>query len=187
MRRETAIRLAERTAIVVVSLALSIGVIAALSGGLLAGRDAPGVSGTGGGLGAPYRDLGHAHLRPGQSHAAYDSDPPTSGAHVPVPVLRQNVQLTDDQLLQALEVGNIVIEYGSRTPPAGLQALADSAAAPFSPALAQAGQAVILARQPGIVGLTGLAWTRILRVSAPNDPLLRSFAQEWLGRGAPGR
>ena len=36
---------------------------------------------------------------------AYDSNPPTSGAHVPVPVTRDQAQLTDDQLLQALQVG----------------------------------------------------------------------------------
>jgi hypothetical protein len=46
---------------------------------------------------------------------------------------------------------------------------------------------VILARQPGTVGLIGLAWAHMVRVSAQNDSLLRSFAQYWLDRGAPGR
>lgn len=187
MPRARVIRLLERTAIVVVSLAVSIGVIAALSGGLLAGRDQPGVSGADSGLGQQLRDLGHAHLRPGEPEPAYDSDPPTSGAHVAVPVRRNEAQLNDDQLLQALEVGDVVIMYGGRTPPAGLRALARDVAAPFSPALAAAGQAVILARRPGTAGLIGLAWTHMLHVNAANDPLLGTFTQAWLGRGAAGR
>ena len=187
MGRDRVIRLLEWLAIVVVSLAIAIAVIAVLSGGLLAGRDEPGVSGAGNVVGEQFRDLGHAHLRPGETAPAYDSDPPTSGAHVPVPVQRDEAEITDDQLLQALEVGDVVIMYGSRTPPAGLKALAGDVGAPFSPALAAAGQAVILARRPGTTGLIGLAWTHMLRVSTANDPPLRTFAQAWLGRGAPGR
>ena len=51
--------LVERTLIVVVSLAISIGVIALLSGGLLAGRDDPGVS-------AGQAGPGHRLSRPGR-------------------------------------------------------------------------------------------------------------------------
>lgn len=177
----------ERLAITVVALAIAVGVIAFLSGGLLAGRDQPGVSGDGTPVGVRYRDQGHALLAPGAPHPEYDSEPPTSGAHVPVAVEHDYAQLSDDQLLQALQVGDIVIMYGASNPPADLRALADSIAAPFTPALAAAGQAVILARRPGLSGLIGLAWTRSIRVSSVQDPALRSFTQSWLGRGAPGR
>jgi len=180
-------RVLERCAIAVVALAISIGVIALLSGGLLAGRDEPGVSGNGSPLGTQYRDQGDAHLLPGALHPAYDSDPPTSGAHVPVPVSRDRSQLSDDQLLEALEVGDVVIMYGASSPPSGLPALAHSVAAPFTPALAAAGQAVILARRPHLRGLIGLAWSRAIQVGSVADPSLRSFAVFWLGRGAPAR
>jgi hypothetical protein len=115
----------------------------------------------------------------------YDSDPPTSGAHIPVPVTRDESQLSDDQLLQALEVGNVVFIYGSSLPPSGLGALASAVASPFTPALAASGEAVILARQPGTSGVIGLAWAHMVRVKTAADPLLRSFASFWLGRGAP--
>jgi hypothetical protein len=174
----------ERVAIVVASLALSIGLIAVLSG-FFAGRDQAGVSGTTSALGQQFRDLGHAHLQPGDPRPTYDSDPPTSGAHIPEPVLLDDNVLNDDQLLEALEVGDVVIMYGDRTPPARLSGLARSLAGRFSPALAAAGQAVVLARRPGSVGLTGLAWTRMLRVQSASDPLLRQFVLQWLGRGAP--
>jgi hypothetical protein len=176
----------ERLAIAVASLALSVGLIAVLSG-FFAGRDQAGISGSAPALSQQFRDLGHAHLLPGEPHPPYDSDPPTSGPHVPVPVTRSGIRLTDNQLLQALENGNVVLVYGGPSPPPGLQALARSLAAPFTPALAAAGQAVILARRPGTVGVIGLAWTHLLRVSTPQDPGLHQFAEYWLGRGAPGR
>jgi uncharacterized protein DUF3105 len=176
----------ERVAIVVASLALSLGLIALLSG-FFAGRDQAGVSTGQSGPGNAFGDLGDAHLLPGQRHPAYDSNPPTSGAHVPEPVTRDEANLTDDQLLAALEVGDVVVMYGTRRPPPGLRTLASTLASPFTPALAAAGQAVILARRPGTVGVVGLAWGHAVSVHEPKDPQLSAFAQFWLGRGAPGR
>jgi Protein of unknown function (DUF3105) len=174
----------ERLAIVIASLALSVGLIALLSG-FFAGRDQAGVSGTASQLGVQYRDQGDAHLRPGQPHPAYDSNPPTSGPHVPRPITRDNTELNNDQLLQALELGNVVLMYGTRTPPAGLRALAREVAGPFTPALAAAGQAVILARRPGTRGILALAWAHLLSVGSADDPQLKAFTQYWLGRGVP--
>ncbi len=80
----------ERLAIAVASLLLSVGLIAILSG-FFASRDQAGVSGSaGGGLGQRFADLGHAHLQPGEPSPAYNSDPPTSGAHL-VTLLPPNV------------------------------------------------------------------------------------------------
>lgn len=179
-------RLVERLLIVLVAFALAVGIIAVLSGGLLAGRDNPGISGQAGPLGAQFRDLGHARLAPGAAHPAYDSRPPTSGAHLPLAIRHDAAAINDDQLLQALEVGDVVLMYGSPLPPPGLRALADSVAGPFAPALAAAGQAVVLARRTGINGVLGLAWTRLIHVRAPSDPALRGFVLFTLGQGAPG-
>ena len=175
----------ERLAIVAASLAIAIGVIALLSGGLLAGRDSPGVAGTDQGPGIAFRDQGNAELHPGEPRPAYDSNPPTSGPHRPTPVVADRARLSDDQLLTALAAGNVVYTYGTRTPPPGLAAVAGAMAPPFTPALAASGQAVILARRPGTAGVIGLAWAHLLRASGPTDPALRSFTQFWLGRGAP--
>jgi hypothetical protein len=176
----------ERVLVVLASLAVAIGAIAALSG-FFAARDKPGISRSDAGPGVAFRDLGHRHLAPNELRPAYNSDPPTSGAHVPLPVRRELVELSDDQLLEAVELGDVVVIYGGREPPPGLVSLARSIAGPFSAPLAAAGQAVILARRPGTVGLIGLAWTRLVRVGAVRDPLLRDFAQFWLGRGAPAK
>ena len=176
----------ERVAIGAASLALSIGLIALMSG-YFAGRDPADVAGAVSGPGQAFRDLGHGALRAGQPRPAYDSEPPTSGAHLPAPVTHDAAPLSDDQLLQALQTGDVVLMYGGAAPPPALRTLARSLAPPFSPALAAAGQAVILARRPGVAGTLGLAWAHMVRVASPGDPRLGEFAGFWLGRGAPGR
>jgi hypothetical protein len=176
--------LLERLAILLVSVAIAIGVIVILSGGPLAGRDIPQLSTPGDLVGTQFPNLGDAHLRPGARRPRYDSEPPTSGAHVPVPIDHDRSPISDDQLLQALALGDVVIMYDTSSPPNALRELVNSVAAPFTPALAAAGQAVVLARRPRTRGLVALAWTRLLRVSTANDPRLRSFILEWLGVGA---
>ncbi|MBV9311035.1 MAG: DUF3105 domain-containing protein [Solirubrobacterales bacterium] len=175
----------ERAAIVIASLILSIGLIALLSG-FFAGRDQAGVSGTGNVPGQQFQDLGHAQLHPGQQRPAYNSNPPTSGAHIPAPITSDESQLSNDQILQALESGDVVILYGTATPPPGLGELARSLGR-FTPPLAGAGQAVVLGRRSTVSGLIALAWARMLRVQSVRDPALQQFVQQTLGRGAPGR
>ena len=176
----------EWAAIGVVSLLIAAGAIAILSG-YFAGQDTAGVTGSSSGPGIAVRDMGNAHLRPGQPVPHYATNPPTSGPHVPVAVRRNRAALSNNQLLTALELGDVVLIYGSPSPPPGLGRLAKSVAGPFTPALASTGQAVILARRPGVTGVLGLAWARIIHVLRPSDGSLRQFAQYWLGRGASGR
>jgi hypothetical protein len=176
----------ERGAIVLASLAVSIGVIALLSGGLAGGRDDPGISVRGDTVpGRAYPDQGDRHLSAGESHPSYDSDPPTSGAHRPAAVTRNGAVISDDQLLQALSLGDVVFLYSSVTPPTGLQAVADQVAPRFTPALAGDGQTVILARRAGLSTITAVAWTHMLRSNNADE--LRAFAAHWLGRGASAR
>lgn len=176
--------LLERVAVIMASLALSFGLIALLSG-FFQTRDNGQLAGSFGGPGRHFRDLGDVTLRPGQLRPAYDSSPPTSGPHVVAVVTRDHQPLSDDQLLTALALGDVVMMYGNQSPPTALVALADRVAGPFTPALAAAGQAVILSRSAGLRGFIGLAWTEMIRVRRASDPQLARFAAYWLGRGAP--
>jgi hypothetical protein len=177
-------RLLERLAIILASLALAFGLIALLSG-FFQSRDNAKLSGSAA-LGQHFPSLGNSALTPGTLRPPYNSDPPTSGPHIPEQVTRDEVPLNDNQLLTALALGNVVIMYGTHRPPSELLSLASSVAGPFTPSLAATGQAVILAPRPGLQGFVGVAWTHLIRVGSPGDALLRSFAQYWLGRGAPG-
>jgi hypothetical protein len=170
----------ERGVVAVCGLVLAVALISLLSG-YFTGRDKAAVSG-GTEVGLQFADQGDQLLAPGSRRPRYDSNPPTSGAHVPVAVRRDGATLSDDQILGALAAGDIVIVYGTPRAPAGLARVASSLAGPFTPALASAGQAVVLARRPGVSGLLALAWTRMLRVSGPHDPLLAQFVDIYLGQ-----
>ena len=162
----------------VLGLVLAIGAIAVVFF-VVTGRDDSDVA-------APQ---GPGELQPnrGASHAGpaepSDGDPPTSGTHRPQLVTRDRRPITDDQLIHALELGDVVILYDGRTPDPALVRLQDEVSGPFDAELAAAGQAVILARRPGAGPATALAWRRVLRVEDPTDPALRDFTDFWLGRG----
>ena len=53
---------------------------------------------------------------------------PPAARTCPRPPTANDAQLTDDQLLQALSVGDVVLMYGTRKPPPGLAAVADGIA-----------------------------------------------------------
>ncbi len=165
---------------VIVALAALIGLFA-----LISSRDRSTFSGPQG-PGAHLPDAGDRHLPPGSPDPAYATQPPTSGAHVVAPVARDDVALSNDQLLTALEQGNVVLVYGDAAQARALRALASDVAGAFDPALALAGQAVILDRAPRLAAgrVLALAWRHQLSAASPSDAALRAFAQYWLGRGA---
>jgi hypothetical protein len=150
---------------------------------VLASRDPSGVAAARG-PGALQPDRGHRQLpasapsRP----ASPPDDPPTSGPHHEVPISRDAARLSDDELLTALAAGNVVLAYDAPRPPAALRRLQRQTAGKFDTFLEGAGQAVILARRPGVNGIVALAWRRLLRVSDPADPRLFDFVNAWLGQ-----
>ena len=141
-------------------------------------RDDPEVaSATGPGELQPDRGSGH------DAEANVSDEFPTSGPHREELVTRDRRRLTDDQILHALEVGNVVILYDAPDAGAALEALQDEVAGPFDAEVAAAGQAVILARRDGAGPATALAWRRVYQSPDSRDPALREFAEAWLGRG----
>jgi Protein of unknown function (DUF3105) len=127
-------------------------------------------------------DQGAAHGRP-PAGFRYATDPPASGPHL-VAAVRRDGSLTRDQLLTALEAGDVVLVYGAPRDEAQLRAVQEDVAGPFDPALAGAGQAVILDRRAGTQGVVALAWRRMLRARSGGDPKVHAFADAWLGKGA---
>jgi uncharacterized protein DUF3105 len=166
-------------AAVLVALAGCVALIAVLTS-----QDSSQVTGTSGpGTLEPDRGSGR---QTGPATPASPADrPPTSGRHREEHVTEDRTELTDDQILDALQSGNVIITYDGAKPPAALVALQrDVQGGPFDAFLSGAGQAVILARRPG-AGTQALAWRRRLVASGPDDPKLRDFADAWLGQG-PG-
>jgi hypothetical protein len=146
---------------------------------VLASRDPSGVS-TASGPGTLEPDRGNRRL-PASAPAAADALP-TSGPHHAVPVRRDGVALSGDQVLTALAAGNVVLAFDGSAE--ALRRLQRSTAGAFTPDLAAAGQAVILDRRPGVAGVVALAWRRRLRVADASDARLADFVNAWLGQGA---
>jgi hypothetical protein len=182
-------RRARRLPVVLVALVLALAAVVGLVA-LLGARDSSTFAGAAG-PGRLLPDGGDRHLPAGARDPTYASDPPASGAHVAAAVHRDGVALSNDQLLSALEAGNVVLLYGDTGQTRALRGLASAIAGPFDPAVAAAGQAVILDHRPrgaaspaGRTGVLALAWRHELAAASPGDPGLRTFAQFWLGRGA---
>lgn len=155
---------------------------------LLSSRDDPGLSSapaSKAGPGTLLPDHGRRHTARPERPPERGGGPPASGPHRPKAVRADGARLDDDQVLHALEAGNVVLLYDGPRPPRELVAVQrDVAGAPFSPALARSGEAVILARRAGTRGVVALAWRHRLRAPAPGDPRVREFADHWLGAGA---
>jgi hypothetical protein len=135
------------------------------------GRDSSRVPGAASGAGAPGEVV--TDQRRAAAPAAIRGD-------------RDGTRLSEDQLLHALELGDVVLLYGTRSAPPRLRALQQRLTGAFDPVLAANGAAVILAFRPGTDGVTALAWRRILRAPSAADPAIEDFADYWLGRGAGG-
>jgi Protein of unknown function (DUF3105) len=140
-------------------------------------RDDPEVASAPAGPGELQPDRGSGHGAP----ADVGDEWPTSGPHREELVTRDRRRLTDDQILHALELGNVVILYD--TPDPRLERLQEEVAGPFDAEVAAAGQAVILARRDGAGPATALAWRSVYQADDAVDPGLREFAEAWLGRG----
>jgi hypothetical protein len=110
------------------------------------------------------------------------ADPVASGPHRVKLIPRDARELDADAILHALELGNVVILYGQRKPPPALLSLQERVAGPFDVEIAAAGQAVVLARLPGLEDYVAMAWRRVERAREPQS--LEEFAEAWLGRGA---
>jgi hypothetical protein len=163
-------------AVAVLAVAACVGLIT-----LLAGRDSSQVSGASGpGTLEPDRGSRKLGADAPQTPASPPDTPPTSGDYHAAPVTRDQTELSDDQILDALALGNVVIAYDGKAP----VAVQHDVSGGFDPALAEAGQAVILAKRSGIGDVQALAWRRRFVAKGPDDPRLRPFAEAYLGQGA---
>lgn len=78
--------------------------------------------------GTHYPSQGNMHINPGDSHPVYNSDPPTSGWHYPVPPNRgiYTQPLPQEWLVHFMEHAGVVIWYNAGAlPPAQIKQLQD--------------------------------------------------------------
>ena len=85
-----------------------------------------------------------------------------------------------------LAKGNVELRYADPGFGPKLKALASSLGAPDTPALREAGAAVVVRRDPTAGGVVAQAYKHALTVTSPSDPSLQDFIESWLGRGSGG-
>lgn len=108
--------------------------------------------------GSPVPDLGNKHIQtPDEPHAPYNSDPPTSGPHLPyiAPWGIHTEPISKELQVHNLEDGGVMVQYSC---PSGCPDLV----AKLRSVVARYPEHVILAPYPGMktrIALT--AWTRI--------------------------
>ena len=139
--------------------------------------------------GAEATGPGQLHEDRGARHGAAApevsaAELPTSGEHAAALLARDQTDLTGDEWLHALELGNVIIAYGSDEPGEALLGLQEDLG-PYDPELAAAGQSVVLAHVDGLAEPTAVAWRRTLEFQDPAAPEVREFVEAWLGTGAP--
>jgi Protein of unknown function (DUF3105) len=133
-----------------------------------------------------FPDLGGRHLKHGQSYTAYNSVPPTSGPHDPVPAACGVYQtpISDPVQVHDLEHGVIMLQYRPGLDPAQVQAL-EALGRSYS-------SHVIVApylRLPAAEPVVATAWTRLLALrsaDAAGIARLRTFIHLFRQHGPEG-
>ncbi len=82
-----------------------------------------------------------------------------------------------------LRAGNVVLVAGQGRVAEARALAARLSGGPATPALREAGQAVLVREGPGRGGVVAVAYRHQLRAERADDPALEEFVQYWLGRG----
>jgi hypothetical protein len=132
-----------------------------------AGADLPGVK---------LEDQGNAHIQLAtEPHVAYNSEPPTSGPHLPyiAPWGIHDAPIARELQVHNLEDGGVMVQYNCDCPDlvAKLRAIIE-----------QYDKSVILAPYPEMKSMIALtAWTRIETLSQFDERRIRRFIEAYRG------
>ncbi len=125
---------------------------------------------------------GQQHIPVGQSHPAYNSDPPTSGWHYAEPARAgfYDTPLPDEQLVHNLEHGHVIISYdcGKLSDCESVQAELQDIVGRF-----QRWKIVAVARENADAAIALTAWGRIDKLDSYDEDRIVAFVKKWRNRG----
>lgn len=123
-------------------------------------------------------DLGVSHIRPGEAHEPYNSDPPTSGSHYPGleawGIYRETI--APEQQIHYLEHGGVIIHYNCSDCPEQVQTLTQLVRGYGSDRL-------ILHPYPAMDARFALtAWGKVDKFDGFEESRFRSFVEAYRGK-----
>jgi hypothetical protein len=126
--------------------------------------------------GEKFPDLGNAHIQTAsEPHVPYNSDPPTSGPHLPyiAPWGVHTRPITLELQVHNLEDGGVMVQYNCTCPELVEQ---------LRGIVSRYDKYVILAPYPGMKSRIALtAWTRLDRLEEFDDKRIRRFIDSYRG------
>ncbi len=125
---------------------------------------------------------GNNHIQPGTQHAAYNSDPPTSGPHYPEPIPAgyYDTPQADEAVVHNLEHGHVWITYDCTkltncdAVKTQLRALVQSY---------NQWKIVVTPRQNKDAAIGVAAWGWLLKLNSYDETSVRRFVDAWRNRG----
>jgi Protein of unknown function (DUF3105) len=126
---------------------------------------------------------GRQHVDELENGYEYNSTPPTSGNHYPVPAIWNVYEqpVPEIRLVHNLEHGGVVVQYGDEVPPATVQQIVDW--------YAEDPNGMIVAPLPGdaparlLDKITMTAWTHLAMCTAFDEDSFSDFRDDYRGPG----
>lgn len=138
-------------------------------------------------VGVSHPSLGGTHIQPGSSHAAYNSDPPSSGPHyadasAPTPWGVYTQQVPDEVFLHNEEHGGIIVTYKPDLPKDQIKKLQALFAPPYSDASFKPSKAVVTPRSKNTRPIELASWTFTFNLDGYDKAKIMDFYLQHIGK-----
>lgn len=122
-------------------------------------------------VGEKIADMGASHVKQGESHAQYNSNPPTSGPHWGDGVAGAGIkdkEIPDELLVHSLEHGAVIVSYKSDLPQDQVEKLKNV----FNEA---SGKKIMVPRKNLDVPIALTSWGWILKLQTIDEAKIKDF------------
>jgi hypothetical protein len=139
-------------------------------------------------LGVKHSNQGQTHIQRGQSHPAYNSDPPSSGWHyndegAPVPWGAYIQEVPDEVFVHNEEHGGVIITYKPSLPKDQIAKLQKLFTSPYSDPSFKPNRVVVTPRAKNSKPIEMAAWTYTFSLDSFDQTKLEQFYLQHVGHG----
>lgn len=124
-------------------------------------------------IGQKVVDMGQVHVKQGEVHAAYNSDPPTSGAHISDGVAGAGIhekQVADELLVHSLEHGAVIVSYKTDLPKNQIEKIKNA----FN---AASGKKIMVPRKNLDTPVALTSWNYLLKLNTIDEKQIQTFIE----------